>query len=149
MHVLFPIAVLMVVLGVVLMWISSNATRKTLLNEVVADRTGDAAPIIKPILMRPYNEVLLGVLFTISTPFFALWCVIGNGKTMWSVAVAALTAALTSFGTFVRRKEALNELGTIRVAKRIRVQLIFFAFALFIFLSGLVLGAVTLFHIRF
>lgn len=147
MHILFSVGILMVVLGAVLMWLSSNATRKTLLNDVVAGRTGDDAPVIKPILMRPYNEVLLGVLFTISTPFFALWCVVGNGKTMMAVAVAHLTAALTSFGTFVRRKEALNELGAIRVAKRIRIQLIVFAIALFIFLSGLVLGTVAFFDI--
>jgi hypothetical protein len=149
MEILIGLALVLTVGGVLLMHLCAKATRETLKREVIAGRNGDDAPVIKPILTQPYNEILLGILFTVSTPFFALWCVIGEGKSFWAAAVAAVTAGLTSFGTYARRKEALTQLGAIHDAKRIRVQLIAFSISLFFFLSGLVLGAILLYHLKF
>lgn len=132
-------------LAAAMMFLLVQATRKSLRRSLPLDGPEESRPVVKPGLLNPLQEILLGMLFTVSTPFFALWCVMGTGRIKAALAVALLTAALTSYGTFVRRRDALDSLGgAVREAPRIRRQLACFSVALFLFLTGLVVAAATL-----
>lgn len=132
-------AALLVITGAAAMFCSARSGLRLLKGSLPELGTGTPeAPVVKPLLLNPVSEVLLGILFTVSTPFFTLWCVIGSGKMTAAFLVALFTAVLTSFGTYVRRRDALNELGVVREKRRIHHQLICFSIALLLFLLGLV-----------
>ena len=128
------LAILFLVAGAAAM-VVDDRRKARLLREALAQTEGEHLAVLR----FPYNEVLLGLLLTLSVVYCATKCLFSGSGLLLEFGLGHVAALLTSYGSYQRLKKALNALGLPRLEASVLRCLVGFCCGMALFLVGALL----------